>query len=407
MRLRLFLAALLLLATVCSVQSVQARIQSDKQDEKSAEKESAQDPSDDEAEEEKGPEEKLKELEFEYTVGQKKFQNLMRRARTRAARDKAIKANPMIELGPKFVAFAKQHAGTPQAFAALQRAAATGQGEAKTDAMEMLLTLVEKDPKAGKARSALEILALQGAGKPRARAMALLMEKTDADPESEDARKIYSMLAFARGDDESKSKAIERLFGLLETDADSDESFDDLLNFAMRGAGDLKTKATDMLIENHVNNEKINNLMQSMSRGLPSRQAEQWLKTISEESVSPKIKVNAIFGRIAFLDNLKSFKNFLDGADEERVKSFPEDVREFVYEERDAKELDELEKMLESFIEGQQGLLKRAEKELFALQHLSIGREAPDIVGLDLDGVEFKLSDYRGKVVFLDFWGDW
>lgn len=36
-----------------------------------------------------------------------------------------------------------------------------------------------------------------------------------------------------------------------------------------------------------------------------------------------------------------------------------------------------------------------------------IGKVAPDIVGIDLDGVEFKLSDYKGKVIFLDFWGDW
>ena len=35
------------------------------------------------------------------------------------------------------------------------------------------------------------------------------------------------------------------------------------------------------------------------------------------------------------------------------------------------------------------------------------GDVAPDIVGVDLDGVEFKLSDYKGKVIFLDFWGDW
>ncbi len=36
-----------------------------------------------------------------------------------------------------------------------------------------------------------------------------------------------------------------------------------------------------------------------------------------------------------------------------------------------------------------------------------IGCTAPDIEGVDLDGVAFKLSDYKGKVIFLDFWGDW
>ena len=32
---------------------------------------------------------------------------------------------------------------------------------------------------------------------------------------------------------------------------------------------------------------------------------------------------------------------------------------------------------------------------------------APEIEGEDIDGVPFKLSDYRGKVVVLDFWGNW
>lgn len=35
------------------------------------------------------------------------------------------------------------------------------------------------------------------------------------------------------------------------------------------------------------------------------------------------------------------------------------------------------------------------------------GKVAPDISGVDLDGVAFKLSDYRGKIILLDFWGDW
>ena len=48
-----------------------------------------------------------------------------------------------------------------------------------------------------------------------------------------------------------------------------------------------------------------------------------------------------------------------------------------------------------------------AASNLFEIRHLQIGMPAPDIEGDDLNGVSFKLSDYRGKVVVLDFWGNW
>lgn len=38
---------------------------------------------------------------------------------------------------------------------------------------------------------------------------------------------------------------------------------------------------------------------------------------------------------------------------------------------------------------------------------LNVGNLAPEFTAKDADGVEFKLSDYRGKVVVLDFWGFW
>jgi peroxiredoxin len=50
---------------------------------------------------------------------------------------------------------------------------------------------------------------------------------------------------------------------------------------------------------------------------------------------------------------------------------------------------------------------KEAERGLFALRQLGIGKTAPDIEGEDLDGQRFKLSDYRGKVVVLTFCGHW
>jgi hypothetical protein len=46
----------------------------------------------------------------------------------------------------------------------------------------------------------------------------------------------------------------------------------------------------------------------------------------------------------------------------------------------------------------------KAKAELFAVHHLALGQTAPDIEGADQDGKPFKLSDYKGKVVLLDFW---
>ena len=38
---------------------------------------------------------------------------------------------------------------------------------------------------------------------------------------------------------------------------------------------------------------------------------------------------------------------------------------------------------------------------------LLVGARAPDFEAVDADGVAFKLSDYRGKVTVVDFWGFW
>ena len=48
-----------------------------------------------------------------------------------------------------------------------------------------------------------------------------------------------------------------------------------------------------------------------------------------------------------------------------------------------------------------------AEGYLFELDHLQIGMQAPDFETVDENGVNWKLSDYRGKVVVVDFWGFW
>jgi hypothetical protein len=49
---------------------------------------------------------------------------------------------------------------------------------------------------------------------------------------------------------------------------------------------------------------------------------------------------------------------------------------------------------------------RKAKSELFDLRYLSVGKAAPEIKGTDQDGKPLKLSDYKGKVVLLDFWSE-
>lgn len=44
---------------------------------------------------------------------------------------------------------------------------------------------------------------------------------------------------------------------------------------------------------------------------------------------------------------------------------------------------------------------------MFAFRNLAIGQVAPEIRGVDAEGVPFGLGDYRGKVVVLTFSGNW
>lgn len=47
------------------------------------------------------------------------------------------------------------------------------------------------------------------------------------------------------------------------------------------------------------------------------------------------------------------------------------------------------------------------ERRKWAALNIGIGRTAPDITGKDFDGATFSLNEYRGKVVYLVFTGEW
>ncbi len=54
-----------------------------------------------------------------------------------------------------------------------------------------------------------------------------------------------------------------------------------------------------------------------------------------------------------------------------------------------------------------ESLEKRVADLRYKVTHLVVGCEAPEIEGVDHDGKQFRLSEFRGKVVLLPFWGFW
>jgi thiol-disulfide isomerase/thioredoxin len=68
---------------------------------------------------------------------------------------------------------------------------------------------------------------------------------------------------------------------------------------------------------------------------------------------------------------------------------------------------DERRHSLEASLARRSSLGQEAANRLDVMVNLAVGRPAPEIEGVDMDGKPLRLSDYKGKVVVLVFWGTW
>jgi hypothetical protein len=143
------------------------------------------------------------------------------------------------------------------------------------------------------------------------------------------------------------------------------------------------------------------------------RNAVKWaVKTLASEHVDSK----AIGDVVDYLPNVsrmagRSARSLLsDVADNHsnktvRVKALLARARQNGAADKAEEAVADLELVTELTTDAD--LLAEAKEALAEVQKLAVGTPAPEIDGVDVDGVNFKLSDYRGKVVLLDFWGFW
>ncbi len=137
-------------------------------------------------------------------------------------------------------------------------------------------------------------------------------------------------------------------------------------------------------IETHAASPMVLELAKNLrryTRLLPKDETQALLALLIEKNSSKEVQAHAYFARAAMVGR--------DASEEDKTAS-----------ESDYKKVIAL--MPETSL-----LSMKARGPEYQKTRLQIGMEVPDVQGPDIDGVEFKLSDYRGKVVMIDFWGDW
>jgi hypothetical protein len=165
-------------------------------------------------------------------------------------------------------------------------------------------------------------------------------------------------------------------------------AFDALMFVAINaGAGEEFKKAIDLLLKDH--SDKLISLCSVLAER-PSAGPEKALRAIVEKTGDHTLAGYASF---TLAEILKSKS--------ESTETKPEEVSTLA---KEAEAL--LDGVVKNFADVG-GLADQAKEELFVLRNLAIGKTPPDISGEDGDGKNFKMSDYRGKVVVLDFWANW
>jgi len=163
-------------------------------------------------------------------------------------------------------------------------------------------------------------------------------------------------------------------------------------SFGAPGKDSPRTKAVVMLTRDYTDSDKLGQICQSLVYG-GDKENETLLRTLLEKSPHDDVRGQAC---LALAQHLKNRGRGLPNQKDDQISKEAEEL----FERAVAKYAD-----VKTQFYGRVG--DKAKAELFEIRNLAIGNKAPDIEGVDQDGKKFKLSDYKGKVVLLDFWSQY
>lgn len=194
------------------------------------------------------------------------------------------------------------------------------------------------------------------------------------------------------------------------------------LTWLMRSAGRAsgpKKRAANVLVSHHMDSEELGAICRNFER-IREPFAVDTLRKIMNGTPHPAVKGQACYSLAKLLKasaasagRMKRDSKYMDriklNSDEEAV-SFLSDMDVKAVNAESVALLEEVKKNCGNVphpYRKEMTLSQAADADLFEMTNLAEGRTAPEIAGEDIDGVAFNLTDYRGKVVMLDFWGNW
>lgn len=204
---------------------------------------------------------------------------------------------------------------------------------------------------------------------------------------------------------------LETLGQFADTNANTDIGLKAALEIVARTKAEQHDLAMQSLIKNFAQKLNYSELILTFQREVPSSQVESWFDLLVEHASNSTDKANAVLGMAKYVDRIPEFANgFIKNP--HLLSKLPKEQQQYLQATRTEEQDQHMFKLLNFVIENHgddedTAFASTAKQELYELQFLSVGKQVPEIVGKDLDGIEFRLSDYRGKVVMLDFWGHW